>query len=535
MAFEYLAELTKTAAKLDRCPHLPIDHPAELVQEAEYWARTIGHCEPEMRLEHLRWLAKNDLYFLMVYILGIRDINTQWHLERCREIQTAHQGVFDLWSRGSGKSAIKTQGLIIQKILNDPDVCICIFSHTRPIAKDFLSKIKRPFESHELLRSLFPEIIWSNVNKAPVWSLDHGIMVQRESVTRGESTVEAWGLVDGQPTMKHYDWIFYDDIQKEKLTEYSIAAIDDAFQTSLGLGRTKPPKFTGAGVFFRGGSIYEMLIDRGVVIPRIRPAINANGTSPIWKDEEVRATMKLVTPAVLACEYLMDPTRKIEGEGFQESWLKYYDAPIDRPSSYVYMVVDPGKGNPREKTRGSKTAIAIIATRADRRFYLIDGVTAPMSLLQRNEWVLSLHRQYHPRKILYEHYGLQADIEALKDKANREGYQPEGGLNIFPCSAHVDKEERIEWLAPVFRAGDFILPKSLPSRRINDEDTNFLDDFLFQYRNFPATRQKDALDVTAWIMFKDAGVGFPQSYNDESLKTRTIDFNETPVGSWMSE
>jgi hypothetical protein len=533
LAFDPFEELGRHASRHTRCNHAPIDRPAQITQEADYWAKVIKTCDERSRLEHYRFLAKNDLYFLLNHILGIPHIHTQWHLERCVEVQQDHDGIFDAWSRGSSKSVTKTYGLVIQKILNDPDVCICILSHVRPIAKDFLRKIKTTFESHTFLRSLFPDVLWENCNQAPVWSLDHGITVKRKSVTRGEATVEAFGLVDGQPTGHHYNFLVFDDIQKEKVSDYAIGQIDEAFQTAMGLGSTKPTHFTVSGVFFRGGSVYESMIDRGVVKPRVRPAIFPNGTSPIWTDEQVRATIKLVSPGVLACEYLMDPTKKVEGEGFQEAWLRYYDSSIDLPSSYVYMVVDPGRGS--HKTLGSKTAIGVIATRADGKYYLIDGVFAPMGLIQRNQWVLALHRQYHPRKILYEHFGLAGDIESLRDRAKREGYQPETGMEIFPCSAHVDKQDRIAWLGPICSEGRFVIPKSLPTRVINEEESNFLTEFLTEYRNYPATRYLDVLDSLAWMFWKENGVMFPTGYESEATKVKTLDFNESEItGGWMS-
>jgi hypothetical protein len=88
--------------------------------------------------------------------------------------------------------------------LNDPEITVGIFSHTRPIAKAFLRQIKREFETNEQLKALFPEILYANpAAESPKWSEDEGITVKRSSNPK-EATVEAWGLVDGQPTSKHY-------------------------------------------------------------------------------------------------------------------------------------------------------------------------------------------------------------------------------------------------------------------------------------------------------------------------------------------
>ena len=70
----------------------------------------------------------------------------------------------------------------------------------------------RELESTEKLKALFPDLLWANPQKqAPKWSEDDGIIVKRKGNPK-ESTVEAWGLVDGQPTSKHYGTRIYNDV-----------------------------------------------------------------------------------------------------------------------------------------------------------------------------------------------------------------------------------------------------------------------------------------------------------------------------------
>ena len=112
-----------------------------------------------MREQHkgkLRWLAKNDLFFLLVYACKRPDMDRDWLYDRCREVQASPNGHLDLWAREHYKSTTITFGLSIQDILNDPEVTIGIFSHTRPIAKDFLKQIKTEFEQNQFLKDLFP-------------------------------------------------------------------------------------------------------------------------------------------------------------------------------------------------------------------------------------------------------------------------------------------------------------------------------------------------------------------------------------------
>ena len=148
----------------------------------------------------MRDLAKQDLFFLLTVICNRSDINRDWLYDRCREVEAEPDGCLDLWSREHYKSTLLTYGLSIKDILNNPNVTIGIFSHTRPIAKAFLSQIKTEFQNNQFLKGLFPEIFYQKPqSEADKWSLDRGIVVKRDSNAK-ESTVEAWGLVDGQPT-----------------------------------------------------------------------------------------------------------------------------------------------------------------------------------------------------------------------------------------------------------------------------------------------------------------------------------------------
>ena len=160
----------------------------------------------------MRDLAKRDLFFLLTNILNRVDVDRDWLYERCSEVQAEPDGCLDLWFREGYKSTIITYGLTIQDILNEPDVTVGIFSYNRPTAKAFLRQIKREFELNELLKDLFPDVLWKNpASDAPKWSEDEGIIVRR-SVNPKESTVEAWGLVDGQPTGRHFRRMIYDDV-----------------------------------------------------------------------------------------------------------------------------------------------------------------------------------------------------------------------------------------------------------------------------------------------------------------------------------
>ena len=159
-----------------------------------------------------RTACQTDLFWLLVYGLGRADANNDFVFDRCAEVQASPNGHLDLWAREHYKSSIITFALTIQDILNDPEVTIGIFSHTRPIAKGFLRQIKREFDGNETLKALFPEILWAKPDKeAPKWSEDDGLVVKRLG-NPVPSTVEAWGIVDAQPVSRHFSHMVYDDV-----------------------------------------------------------------------------------------------------------------------------------------------------------------------------------------------------------------------------------------------------------------------------------------------------------------------------------
>jgi len=106
-----------------------------------------------------RFWCQESLFFLMYFILRT-PVNHPWIVDRINDVERCNDRTLDLWAREHWKSSIITYGLNIQNILQDPDVRIGIFSHTRAIAKSFLRRIKLTLESNELLKYLFPDILY---------------------------------------------------------------------------------------------------------------------------------------------------------------------------------------------------------------------------------------------------------------------------------------------------------------------------------------------------------------------------------------
>jgi hypothetical protein len=98
---------------------------------------------------------------------------------------------------------------VIQEILCDPEITIAIFSVVKPIAQAFLAQIKGEFETNEVLKWVYPDVLYRNPRilgpdgRPAKWSLERGIAVKRKGNPK-EATIEAHGLIDGQPTSRHF-------------------------------------------------------------------------------------------------------------------------------------------------------------------------------------------------------------------------------------------------------------------------------------------------------------------------------------------
>ena len=292
------------------------------------------------KLTLMRELCRTDLYFLLRYALKRKDIERQWLFDRCREVQGSPDGHIDIWSREHYKSTIITLGKSIQDILSshgdDPlpkwggrEVTIGIFSYNRPAAKVFLVQIKRELEENTALKALFPDVLFADPKKeAQKWSEDDGLIVKRKSNPK-EPTVDANGLVDGQPTGMHYFIRVYDDVVtlESARSAEMIRKTTQAWGLSLALGCDGGIE-RHVGTFYDDGDTYQEIISRGAAKLRKFPATH-DGTSsgkPVLFSQEYLDSKKMAGIHDFACQYLCDPIPD-EGAYFTLENIQWYDEP----------------------------------------------------------------------------------------------------------------------------------------------------------------------------------------------------------------
>jgi phage terminase large subunit-like protein len=417
----------------------------------------------------VRWLARTDLYFLLRYLLDRKDLESPWLLARCQEVQENPDGYLDLWARGHYKSTIITFGKTLQDILashgEDPlpqfgglELTFGIFSHTRPIAKAFLRQIKLELEGNRLLRDLFPDVLFENPERqAPTWSEDAGLVVRRRSNPK-EATVEAWGMVDGQPTGKHFNVLLWDDVVTlaSVTSPEMIRKTTEAWELSLNLGDRRPRKRM-IGTRYHFADTYREVMKRQAAVPRLHPA-TADGTltgPPVFLTaEELAQKLRDMGPYAGSSQMLLNPIADSK-QSFKREWLerRYTDASNWRAMNRA-LLCDPA--NDKKKT-SDYTAMCVVGKAPDGNLYLLDALRDRLGLTERADAFMDMHRRWKPMVAGYEQYGVQADIDHIRYIQERKNYR----FDIVELGGKLSKVDRVNRLIPVASSGRLYLPETM--------------------------------------------------------------------------
>jgi hypothetical protein len=429
-----------------------------LEQSIRYWH------EVEIKLgdDGRRLLALADRYYLLVRVLGRKDALHPWIYARCRDVEGGTDDFLDLWAREHYKSTVITFAGSIQEIIRDPEITIGIFSHTRGVALKFWQQLKLELETNQTLKSLFPDIFWPEPQKQALrWSEQKGLCVKRKTNPK-EATLEAWGLVDGQPTGAHFRLRIYDDVvtRESVTTPDQIAKTTSAWELSDNLGMSGGRKWH-IGTRYHFGDTYAAILERGALKVRLFPATD-DGTpdgNPVllskaeWEDKKT-----IQGPATIACQMLQNP---IAGQQamFDVRDLQLYEV---RPATLnVYVMIDPARST---KKGSANTAMSVVGVDSARNKYLLDGINHRLDLKGRWENMRDLRKKWQNSPgvqnvyVGYETFGAQSDMDYFNERmeVERESF-PIVEL-AWPRDGEGSKDDRVQRLGPDFRSHKFFLP-----------------------------------------------------------------------------
>ena len=464
------------------------------------------HGQPEgKRLSAYRWLCKTDLYFLLYFGMEMEFINADfrtadWWVRRIRMVEDGPQtDTLDLWFRESGKSSIITVGESIQDILKNPDERIGIFAYNRPLAKAFLRKIKVIFEGSDILRTWFPDILWANPRKdAPKWSEDEGIIVNRRS-TPAESTVEAWGMIDSQPTGRHFTKRVYDDVvtRDSVQTPGQTFKVLETFQLSQNLA-TRGGRKRILGTRYDFGDLYGHLIgqvEKGEINLNIRH-FSAREEGPagweynLFTEDELSSKESEMGSFVFAAQMLQNPVHP-EDQPFKPEFLRYWtklsDLDGDVSAYPKYLLGDLAGWDEKGKTvGGDRSAFLVVGISPADSWVILETKMGRYSPTEIIDYLFASHERWHWHSAHIEEEKLSKVLmHFLKpEMAGRGHYITVRGLKHGGRS----KDLRIQGLQPRYEAGQIVVNPDLHKELIEE------------FRQYPRGKYRDGLDALAYAL-----------------------------------
>lgn len=484
-------------------------------------------------LAGIRALAQVDRYYLLVKVMKRVDLLHPWLYARCREVEREPDGYLDLWAREHYKSTIITLAGAIQLVLNDPEQTIGIFSHTKSIAKGFLGQIKREFESNEDMKQAFPDILWQVPDKqSPMWSLDGGLIVIRKTNPK-EATIEGHGLVDGQPTGRHFKTLIYDDVvtRESVNTSEQIQKTTESWELSDNLGSIGCRRWY-VGTRYSYADSYQAMMNRGSVKVRLYPATHngmIDGDPVLMSQAEWDRKVRDQGEATISCQMLQNPVAGNQ-RMFDVEDLQVYEI---RPETIkVYIMCDPAKSL---LDGADSTAIAVIGIDYNLNKYLLDGFNHKMDLRERWTRCRDMWIKWKQApgvkgiKFGYESFSAQADLDYFEEQMKKPS-EPRFPITLLNWvkKGSSSKVDRVQRLTPDMIAHKIFVPyETNPERLTKNQRTMYDRGYAYriskaikridsagniydlsehlrlQFNFFPYSGKKDLIDVTSRIYDMD--------------------------------
>lgn len=457
-----------------------------------------------------RFFIETDLFFVLYFVMGIKGANHPFVVKMCRIVEEGPKtGTLDVWARGHFKSSCLTIAETLQYQLSNPESCSAILAYARPVAKAFLRSIKILCEQSDLLKACFPDILWNNPQaESPKWSEDDGLIFKRQSASRKESSIEAWGLVEGMPTGRHFERLVFDDIETDDIKDSS-EMLDKVFQKfemagNLGTGKDTDIQRVIGTYYSNYGPIKRieaMTYADGSNVYALRKVCGSDdgtaGGKPVLMEPKAWEMAKSRRETFFS-QQLCDPTPRGE-RTLNSEYLQEIEPQFVPRETYKIMVIDPA-GDSKDG-KGDSWAIHLVGVeyKADNagmyNCYILDSMIAPMS---NSEAVDTIVRMYLNAGVINKLGIEKASSLVLVDdyvvkalKARGRHLSEEAGNLVLLRPAGRNKKDRIskalEW--PLNNSKLFI-SKSVKSV--------YMDKIKLEMDKFPFGHD-DGLDALAYL------------------------------------
>lgn len=520
--------------------------PATATATATYQGLTFTQGDAQWR--KLRERATDDLYFFADVILGLGDkipMRPKTHLALCRFMErktgsplldNARYQKIEM-PRETGKSSL-LRARAIQRICRDPNHCALLINEKELLVKDFLAAIKYEFETNQLLRALFPEVIPKDLNDT-TWSATR-IVVNRTS-GRPDPTIDTAG-VGAALAGKHPDSIDVDDmLSREAMENARAGSWSIIHQTNRWIHQLDPivnksakpfPSITFCGTRWYHNDSYEHIEEaygggeepQPVIIRAPMPdgttqtitafrvgevavfrrAAIEDGRSIFpekWSIDDL-ARMRVRDPGLFAANYMNRPSDEVTAT-FKSEWLRRFNWLDDEQFYFtddgakksvlrlrdldVLFLVDPGGFGERLVESRARAAALVVADDLKGHKFFLDCYSEADTYLAAIRQLVSWIPKYKPRKIYVERAGQQvAFAQLLREEIKKQNLTAVVDDTTLKPGGK-DKDVRILEIEPYFQRGEIFVGTG----------ANF-GEFEQQFSQFPHAKRKDVLDALGY-------------------------------------
>lgn len=492
-----------------------------------------------------RDLILNDLWFITYFVMRIPVANHPFWVQACREVEDGPEDfTLDVWAREHGKSSIITIAETLQYALKNPDCCTGIFSYVRPVAKKFLGALKGILQNERILYACFPDVVWENCEKqAPLWSYDEGLILRRTS-NRPESTIAAWGLVEGMPTGHHYERRVYDDVVTEDISESveMMEKVKTKFDSSQNIGK-EGGHHRVIGTFYHHMDPLTYIRDKKTVTGkplyhfRLKPATE-DGTSmgvPVFLSEKRLSDLR--STRTFNCQQLLDPS-PVSDRSLNPAHLIKIDRGQIPKELYRFMLVDQA-GDSATNIHSKKEdswAVGVVGVEpftdeiGQSRVFIEDLWITPSPETEAIEQIVRMYlRSRMIFQVCVEKSGLSTTHvhveKALKAHGRHISFE-DGGNGVLLRPAGRNKRKFIEAsLSWPLANGKIHYSSSIP--------VHFIERLKMEMNFFPFWHE-DGLNMLAYLYDVLKETHFPAFEELEEQKKKRRYEQKPPERSWMS-